>query len=161
MLPIARVSALRALRTTATTSTSLFHPPTASLLRLLSTLAVLEQKDGKLIGGSLCAVTAGKKLGGSVTGFVAGSNIQRVADQAAEGYGMEHVVMVDNEAYDKVRNQLSIKTLVLFRVLTSHRVCQRTSLHCWWRTSRKEDTPTSLRATRHLERVFSPEWPRC
>lgn len=38
-----------------------------------------------------------------MTGFVAGSNIKNVADQAAKGYGMEEVVMVDNEAYDKVR----------------------------------------------------------
>jgi electron transfer flavoprotein alpha subunit len=100
MLPIARGSALRAIRRTWTTPS---HSPTSSLLRLLSTLAVLEQKDGKLSGGSLCAVTAGKKLGGSVTGFVAGSNIKNVADQAANGYGMEKVVMVDNGAYDKVR----------------------------------------------------------
>lgn len=76
---------------------------TWSLIRLLSTLAVLEQRDGKLSGGSLCAVTAGKKLGGSVTGFIAGSNIRTVAEQAAKGNGMDKVVMVDNGAYDKVR----------------------------------------------------------
>jgi Electron transfer flavoprotein domain len=103
MLPIARVSALRAIRRTPTTLSTPSHSPTSSLIRLLSTLAVLEQKDGKLIGGSLCAVTAGKKLGGPVTGFLAGSNIKNVAEQAAKGYGMEKVVMVDNEAYDKVR----------------------------------------------------------
>lgn len=99
MLPIARQSALRAIRTS---STTLPRSPRSSLLRLLSTLAVLEQKDGKLSGGSLCAVTAGKKLGGSITGFIAGSNIKAVADQAAQSYGMEKVVMVDNGAYDKV-----------------------------------------------------------
>jgi electron transfer flavoprotein alpha subunit len=99
MLPIARHSALRAIRIS---STILPRSPISSLSRLLSTLAILEQRDGKLSGGSLCAVTAANKLGGSITGFIAGSNIKAVADQAAKGNGMEKVVMVDNGAYDKV-----------------------------------------------------------
>jgi electron transfer flavoprotein alpha subunit len=99
MLPIARQSALQAIRI----SSAIVPRSTISFIsRLLSTLAVLEQRDGKLSGGSLCAVTAAKKLGGSITGFVAGSNIKTVADQAAKGNGMEKVVMVDNRAYDKV-----------------------------------------------------------
>ncbi len=101
MLPIARHSALRASRLL---STTLPRSSLSPLLRLLSTLAVLEQKDGKLNGGSLCAVTAGKRLGGSVTGFIAGSNVKAVAEQAAKGHGMEKVVMVDSGAYDKVRS---------------------------------------------------------
>ena len=100
MLPIVRHSALRATRLI---STTLPRSSPSPLLRLLSTLAVLEQKDGKLNHGSLCAATAGRKLGGSVTGFVAGSNVKVVAEQAAKGNGMEKVVMVDNGAYDKVR----------------------------------------------------------
>jgi electron transfer flavoprotein alpha subunit len=99
MLTIVRSSALRAVRIS---SAPRPYCPTLSLFRLLSTLAVLEQRDGKLNGGSLCAVTAAKKLGGSVTGFIAGSNIKAVADQAAKGNGMEKVVMVDNGAYDNV-----------------------------------------------------------
>ena len=67
------------------------------------TLAVLEQQDGKLNGGSLCAVTAGKSLGGSGTGFIAGSNTKTVAQQAAKGNGMDKMVMLVNGAYDKVR----------------------------------------------------------
>lgn len=99
MLSIARQSALR---TTRLSYNALPRTHTSSLGRLLSTLAVLEQRDGKLSGGSLCAVTAAIKLGGSVTGFVAGSNIKTVAEQAAKGNGMEKVLMVDNGAYDKV-----------------------------------------------------------
>lgn len=100
MLSIARHSALRTLRISSFSTLHRTH--TSSLARLLSTLAVLEQRDGKLNAGSLCAVTAAKKLGGSVTGFLAGSNIKPVAEQAAKGNGMEKVVMVDNGAYDKV-----------------------------------------------------------
>ena len=80
--------------------------PVASLsrlARLLSSLAVLEQRDGKLNHGSLGAVTAAQKLGGSVTGFVAGSKIKAVAEEAAKVAGVEKVIAVDNGAYDKVR----------------------------------------------------------
>jgi electron transfer flavoprotein alpha subunit len=100
MLPILRQSSLRTARLSCN---ALHRTQTSSLARLLSTLAVLEQRDGKLNGGSLCAVTAAKKLGGSVTGFIAGSNVKTVAEQAAKGNGLEKVVMVDNGAYDKVR----------------------------------------------------------
>ena len=106
MLLIARHSALQTPRLFCN---ALHRAQPLSVARLLSTLAVLEQRDGKLNGGSLCAVTAAKKLGGSVTGFVAGSNIKTVAEQAAKVNGMEKVVMVDNGAYDKVRsNTVSI-----------------------------------------------------
>jgi electron transfer flavoprotein alpha subunit len=74
----------------------------SALARLLSSLAVLEQKDGKLNHGSLGAVTAALKLGGSVTGFVAGSNIKAVAEEAAKVKGVEKIISVDNGAYDKV-----------------------------------------------------------
>ena len=74
----------------------------SALARLLSSLAVLEQRDGKLNHGSLGAVTAAQKLGGSITGFVAGSNIKAVAEEAAKVAGIEKIIAVDNEAYDKV-----------------------------------------------------------
>lgn len=73
----------------------------SALARLLSSLAVLEQKDGKLNHGSLGAVTAAKKLGGSITAFVAGGNIKAVADEAAKVNGIEKIIAVDNAAYDK------------------------------------------------------------
>ncbi|EFX04394.1 electron transfer flavoprotein alpha [Grosmannia clavigera kw1407] len=71
------------------------------LARLLSSLAILEQRDGKLNDGSLSAVTAAKKLGGSVHAFVAGGNIKSVADQAAKVDGVEKVIAVDNAAYER------------------------------------------------------------
>lgn len=79
--------------------------PVASLsafARLLSSLAVLEQKDGKLNNGSLAAITAAQKLGGSITAFIAGGNIKAVAEAASKVSGVEKVVSVDNTAYDKV-----------------------------------------------------------
>jgi electron transfer flavoprotein alpha subunit len=74
----------------------------AALRRLLSALAILEQRDGKLNTGSLSAVTAAKNLGGSIHGFVAGSNIKAVAEEAAKVDGLEKVIAVENGAYDKV-----------------------------------------------------------
>ncbi|KAB8337325.1 hypothetical protein FH972_021625 [Carpinus fangiana] len=74
----------------------------AFLRRLLSSLAVLEQRDGKLNPASLSAISAAQKLGGSVTGFVAGKNIKAVADEIAKIKGLEKVVFVDNEAYEKM-----------------------------------------------------------
>jgi electron transfer flavoprotein alpha subunit len=74
----------------------------SALARLLTSLAVLEQKDGKLNHGSLASVTAAQKLGGSVTAFVAGGNIKGVAEDAAKVGGIEKVISVDNAAYDKV-----------------------------------------------------------
>jgi electron transfer flavoprotein alpha subunit len=73
----------------------------SAFARLLSSLAVLEQRDGKLIHGSSSAVTAAQKLGGSITGFVAGSNVKSIAEEAAKIAGVEKVIAVDNTAYDK------------------------------------------------------------
>ncbi|KAJ3961043.1 Electron transfer flavoprotein alpha-subunit [Colletotrichum tropicale] len=68
---------------------------------LLSTLALLEQREGQLNHGSLSAITAAKKLGGPIHGFVAGSNIKGVAEEAAKVEGVEKIIAVDNSAYDK------------------------------------------------------------
>jgi len=75
----------------------------SALRRLLSSLAILEQREGQLNHGSLSAITAAKKLGGSVHGFVAGSNIKSVAEEAAKVDGVEKIIAVENGAYDKVR----------------------------------------------------------
>lgn len=75
----------------------------AAWARLASTLAVLEQKEGKLNVASLAAITAGTKLGGSITAFVAGSGVKSVAEEAAKAKGIEKVIYVENGAYDKVR----------------------------------------------------------
>ncbi|CAG8973350.1 hypothetical protein HYALB_00000113 [Hymenoscyphus albidus] len=73
----------------------------SAFARLLSSLAVLEQRDGKLNHSSLGAVTAAQKLGGSITAFIAGGNIKAVAQEAAKVSGIEKVIAVDNAAYEK------------------------------------------------------------
>lgn len=80
-----------------------FHlPQRLALARLLSSLALLEQRDGKLQNASLSAVTAAQKLGGSITGFIAGSGVKSVAEAAAKVKGLDKIIMVENGAYDKV-----------------------------------------------------------
>ncbi len=88
---------------TAQATAASFTKNPAAFRRLLSVLAVLEQREGKLNVGSLSAVTAAKKLGGSIHGFVAGGNIKPVADEAAKVEGVEKIIAVDNAAYDRVR----------------------------------------------------------
>ncbi|KAL9114411.1 MAG: hypothetical protein Q9227_001492 [Pyrenula ochraceoflavens] len=101
MLSITRLSSLHTARKQFIPQPVFSHYRFSAVARLLSTLAVLEQRDGKLNPGSLGAVTAGQKLGGSVVGFVAGSNVKAVAEEAAKVKGLEKVIMIDNEAYDK------------------------------------------------------------
>lgn len=102
MIPRSASSVLRQARTQLRPGRAIAVPTLSALARLLSTLAVLEQRDGKLNHGSLGAVTAAQKLGGSITGFVAGGNIKGVADEAAKVSGIEKIIAVDNAAYDKV-----------------------------------------------------------
>ena len=71
--------------------------------RLLSSLALLEQREGKLENASLSAVTAAQKLGGSITGFIAGSGATSIAEEAAKVKGLDKIIIIDNGAYDKVR----------------------------------------------------------
>jgi electron transfer flavoprotein alpha subunit len=100
MLPLARTCAWRTARSSVK-RTSITSPLSSSVLaRLASTLAVLEQRDGKLNASSLGAITAAQKIGGSIHGFVAGP--KSVAEAAAKVKGLEKVLMVDNSAYDKV-----------------------------------------------------------
>lgn len=100
MLPIARHSVLRAAR-------SQIYPTRAlnqsALARLLSTLAVLEQRDGKLQSSSLSAIAAAQKLGGPVTAFLAGTGIKGTsATEAAKIKGLDKIIAVENDAYEKV-----------------------------------------------------------
>lgn len=101
MLPLARSCALRTARCRFDRTPATSSLLSSNLARLLSTLAVLEQREGKLNNSSLGAVTAAQKLGGSIHGFIAGP--KSVAEEAAKVEGLEKVVMVDNSAYDKVR----------------------------------------------------------
>ena len=70
--------------------------------RLQSTLAILEQRDGQLNHGSLSAFTAAKQLGGAVHGFIAGRSVSAAAAEAARVDGIENIIAVENEAYEKV-----------------------------------------------------------
>lgn len=110
MYSIARSTALRQARTSLRQSTTVPH--LSALARLLSSLAVLEQREGKLNTSSLSAVTAAQKLGGSVTGFIAGSGIKAIAEEAAKVKGLDKIIYVENGAYDKVirTSNLPIRT---------------------------------------------------
>lgn len=101
MLSIARRSGLRNSRLHRQT---LHQLQPSTLARLLSSLAVLEQRDGALQNSSLCAITAAQKLGNPTTGFIAGSNIKALAEAAAKVKGVEKIIIVENGAYDRVRN---------------------------------------------------------
>ena len=81
---------------------SLNRQQQSPLTRFLSSLAVLEHREGKLRVTSLSAVTAAQKLGGSITGFIAGSGVRSVAEEAAKVKGLRKVIMVENSAYDNV-----------------------------------------------------------
>ena len=120
--------------------------------RLLSSLAILEQRGGRLEPASLSAVTAAQKLGGSITGFVAGSNIRAVADEAAKVKGMNRIIMVENDSYDKVL-QTSTQHNPTRPYANFSRVCPRTTLLCLWRTSGKRDSAMCLQVTQHLART--------
>ncbi|KAL2867144.1 ribosomal protein L1p/L10e family-domain-containing protein [Aspergillus lucknowensis] len=101
MVFAARASVLRAARAQFTT-TRAFAFNQSALARLLSTLAVLEQRDGKLQSSSVSAISAALKLGGPVTAFVAGSGVKATsAAEAAQYKGVEKVVAVESEAYEK------------------------------------------------------------
>ncbi|KAL5594174.1 hypothetical protein BROUX41_001219 [Berkeleyomyces rouxiae] len=73
----------------------------SSLRHQLSTLAILEHRDGQLNAGSLSAVAAAQKLGGPIHAFVAGGNASAVAKAASKLDGVEKVIAVDNSTYDK------------------------------------------------------------
>ncbi|SPO02619.1 probable electron transfer flavoprotein alpha chain precursor [Cephalotrichum gorgonifer] len=78
------------------------HPANLTGARqLLSTLAILEQREGQLNKGSLSAITAASKLGGPVHAFVAGSNVGGAAKEASEAEGVEKIISVTNDAYEK------------------------------------------------------------
>ena len=103
MLLTIRSSAFRQARCCLTPSNSFHRQHQSAFVRILSSLAVLEQRDGKLQTASLSAVTAAQKLGGPITGFVAGSQVRSVAEEAAKIKGIEKIIMVDNGIYERVR----------------------------------------------------------
>jgi electron transfer flavoprotein alpha subunit len=102
MFSVARQCALRTARTRLRQSQPIAVPQYSAFARLASTLAVLEQKEGKIVSQSLAAITAGTKIGGSITAFIAGSGVKSAAEEAAKSKGVEKVIYVENGAYDKV-----------------------------------------------------------
>ncbi|GAW12155.1 hypothetical protein ANO14919_015130 [Xylariales sp. No.14919] len=102
MFAAARQTALRG-AVSIPRSTPVFSGPfsRSAFQRLLSSLAILEQREGKLNHGSLSAITAARSIGGSIHGFVAGSNVKPVAEEAAKVEGVEKIIAVDNVAYEK------------------------------------------------------------
>lgn len=98
----ARSSALQLGQLRLRSSRALTRQQQSAFARLLSSLAILEQREGKLQNASLSAVTAAQKLGGSVTGFIAGSGAKSIAEEAAKVKGLDKIIMIDNGSYDKV-----------------------------------------------------------
>ncbi|KAL7273226.1 Electron transfer flavoprotein alpha-subunit [Rhizina undulata] len=90
----ARASLLRSVR-------SPLSPRYILTSRLLSTLAIVEHREGKVSASSLPTITAAAKLGGSVTAFVAGSDAKNIAEQTAKLNGVTKVLTVANGAYDR------------------------------------------------------------
>lgn len=135
---------------------SLGSPPSpflSTLPRSLSSLAVLEQREGKLQNASLSAVTAAQKLGGSITGFIAGSGVKSVVEEAAKVKGLDKIIMVENGAYDKVGPSSAGNIRFPHDLTISHRVFRKTTPLCLLRTSRKEGLHTSWLGTRPLART--------
>ena len=75
--------------------------PSSSLTRLLSTLAILESKSGALQPPSLATITAAQKLGGTVHALIAGSQASNAASTAAKVPGIEKILSIDNDAYER------------------------------------------------------------
>jgi Electron transfer flavoprotein, alpha subunit len=114
MIPLTRQSVLRAARSQIFPAPTLRQPASSALARLLSTLAVLEQRDGKLQNSSFSAIAAAQKLGGPVTAFVAGSGVKSTsAAEAAKIKGLEKVIAVENDAYEKVYTACEALALTL------------------------------------------------
>lgn len=159
MIPIARHSVLRAARSQLQPARKLSQPASPALARLLSTLAVLEQRNGKLESSSLSAIVAAQKLGGSVTGFLAGSGVKgTAAAEAAKIKGLEKVLAIDNDAYEKVYRITSIDMVILQEPLANNcffpcRASPKTMPLYLSRTSRRANSPTSLLATLLLARA--------
>jgi len=102
MISACRRSVLQQARLHLRTHTSVPAIQLSPLSRLLSSLAVLEHREGKLQTGSLGCITAARELGGSVAALIAGSGAKSVAKEAAKVDGLEKIITVENAAYDKV-----------------------------------------------------------
>ncbi|KAI8048989.1 electron transfer flavoprotein, alpha subunit [Syncephalis plumigaleata] len=66
----------------------------------VSSLVIVEHKDGKIAPSTLNALSAAAKLGGSVHALVAGSTSDGVADQVAKLAPVSKVLVASDAAYD-------------------------------------------------------------
>ena len=78
--------------------------PRSTAVRSLASLAILEQKNGRIETSSLSAVTAAQKIGGPIIGLVAGSGIKAATEEASKVKGLDKILLVENGSYDKVRS---------------------------------------------------------
>lgn len=69
--------------------------------RLLSSLAILEHRDGALLPSSFSAIAAAQHLDAPITAFIAAAGAPALAAAAAKIPGLAHVLYVDSPAYDK------------------------------------------------------------
>lgn len=126
----------------------------SALARLVSSLAVLEQREGKLQNASLSAVTAAQILGNSITGFIAGSNVKSVAEEAAKVKGLDKIIMIESGSYDKVRSPLlECRTHGGGFVFINSRASPKTMRLSWLRISKEKASRMSLPDIRLLERT--------
>ena len=117
-------------------------PSYVASARFLSSLAILEQREGKIQNASLSAITAAQKLGGSITGFIAGSGLKSVVQEAAKVKGLDRIIMIENAAYDKVGISPIRRINFAHSLTTNCRVFPKITPLCLLRTSRKKDLPT-------------------
>ena len=143
MLHSVRGSLLRQAQHCLRASRNLPSPFQSSTARYLSSLAVLEQREGKLQKASLSAVTAAQKFGGTVTGIVAGRDVKSVAKEASLVKGLDKIIVIENAAYDKVRLLLTSYTQFPHLLSICYRVFRKTTLLFLLKISRKKGSHTS------------------
>ena len=102
MFSSSRNTALRQINAQLRFASLSHHLNPTSFARFLSSLAILEQRDGKLQASSLSSVAVAQKLGGPVTAFVAGGGAKAAAEEAAKVKGIEKIIFVENSAYERV-----------------------------------------------------------
>ena len=102
MISLTERSALRLIQCQFRRSGQFSKQQHSAYARLVNTLAILEQREGKLNNASLSAVTAAQKIGATTTGFIAGSGVKSIAEEAAKVKGLNKIIMVENGSYDKV-----------------------------------------------------------
>lgn len=148
MLHSTRGSILRQSQNYLRHSRSQRSPFSTTLARSLNSLAILEQREGKLRNASFSAITAAQKLGGAITGFIAGSNVKSVVEEAAKLKALDKIIMIENATYDKVGLYRDAYINFPHSLTISHRVFLKITPLYLSRTSRNKDSHMSWLGTR-------------